>query len=110
MEQNKDIAKKLRILRAEYNLTQAEVANRLGITQQTYSKYESGKINIDSKAIIQICDMYGISSDYLLGIEKGSQSADGENKPTNVDTVAYTTTEDDIKKIVEKVLSEINGK
>ena len=115
MEQNENIAKKLRMLRAEFNYTQADVANKLGISQQTYSKYEAAKINIDSNVIIQICDLYGISSDYLLGIEKDRQSvaADGGKKAAKkkpgAETVAYKT-DADIEKIVKKVLSEINGK
>ena len=37
--------KKLRHLRVEHNLTQDNIAERLGITRTTYSKIESGKSN-----------------------------------------------------------------
>ena len=101
-QQKENIAKKLRMLRAEYNLTQSDVANKLGITQQTYSKYENQTINMDSETIIKICDLYGVSSDYLLGI-KETHKATKKKK-----TVAYKASEDEIKTIVKKVLSEIN--
>lgn len=101
-QQKENIAKKLRMLRAEYNLTQSDVANKLGITQQTYSKYENQTINMDSETIIKICDLYGVSSDYLLGIKETPKAAKKEK------TVAYKASEDEIKTIVKKVLSEIN--
>lgn len=101
-QQKENIAKKLRMLRAEYNLTQSDVANKLGITQQTYSKYENQTINMDSETIIKICDLYGVSSDYLLGIKEAPKAAKKKK------TVAYKASEDEIKTIVKKVLSEIN--
>lgn len=113
-QQKENIAKKLRMLRAEYNLTQSDVANKLGITQQTYSKYENQTINMDSETIIKICDLYGVSSDYLLGIESGKKNSTVKNsskkKSADADTVAYETTEENIKELVKKVLAEMNNK
>ena len=68
-----EIAKKLRTLRAEADKSQLEVANELGISQQTYSKYEKNDSNIDSSTIRKLCNLYGVSSDYLLGIEQPAQ-------------------------------------
>lgn len=101
-QQKENIAKKLRMLRAEYNLTQSDVANKLGITQQTYSKYENQSANLDSDIIVKLCELYGVSSDYLLGIKEAPKAAKKEK------TVAYKASEDEIKTIVKKVLSEIN--
>ena len=71
---NKDkpnsIAKRLRTLRAEAKKSQFQVANDLGISQQTYSKYENQDSNIDSATIIKLCNLYGVTADHLLGIEK----------------------------------------
>ncbi len=88
MEENvkSGIAVKLRALRAKNGMTQSDVASALGISQQTYSKYEKQDVNIDSATIVKICEYYGISSDYLLGIKDNS----------------------DIDIIVNKVLSKIN--
>jgi transcriptional regulator with XRE-family HTH domain len=95
-EKRSEVSIKLKTLRAEHNLTQQDIAGRLGISQQTYSKYEKGSADIDSKTIIKVCDIYGVSSDYLLGIKR-DDDVDG-----NFETVAY------IDKIVEKVLTKIN--
>lgn len=71
------IAKKLRTLRAEANKSQLQVATDLGISQQTYSKYENQESNIDSATIVKICNLYGITADYLLGIEKEERRSSG---------------------------------
>lgn len=95
-----DIAMKLRTLRAENDLTQADVARALDISQQTYSKYESQDANIDSAIIIKLCNFYGVSSDYLLNIETK------QKKIKNKD-LAYESLEEGIDLIVERVLSKI---
>ena len=68
-EKQNGIATRLRLLRAEANKSQFQVANAIGLSQQTYSKYENQDTNIDSATIIKLCDYYGVTSDYLLGIE-----------------------------------------
>ncbi|MCR4660934.1 MAG: helix-turn-helix domain-containing protein [Clostridia bacterium] len=101
---NLDVAKKLKMLRAENGLTQAQLAETLGVTQQTYSKYESGS-SIDNNIITKICELYGISADYLLGIEpKGNKKKDNNNK------VSYIVDDDDITTIVESVMKKIDGR
>ena len=110
-QQKENIAKKLRMLRAEYNLTQSDVANKLGITQQTYSKYENQTINMDTETIIKICDLYGVSSDYLLGIEAGKKNlnvkSSSKKKNAGADTVAYETTEENIKELVKDKIENL---
>jgi len=103
-QENKGISARLRTLRAEYNLTQADVAKELGISQQTYSKYESQDTNIDSATIKKICEMYGVSADYLLGIETGNTVAG--KKELN----SFVKSDDEIDFIVDRVLSKISEK
>ena len=106
---NKDsIAFRLRMLRAEYGLTQAEVAERLEITQQTYSKYESQDIKIDSNVIIKLCELYGVTSDYLLGI-KSENKKSGKSKPVSYENPKDETdmSEDEIKRIVAEVMAKM---
>lgn len=61
----KKISQKLRMLRALNGLTQAEVAEKIGITQQSYSILEK-KNKIDSDIIAKICNLYGITANELL--------------------------------------------
>lgn len=66
---NFDVSTKLKIERVKKNLTQQEVADYLGIKQQTYSKYEKGS-PISDDIIIKLCKLYDISADELLGIRQ----------------------------------------
>ncbi len=59
--------KRIKDLRIDHDLTQAEVAKYLNVNQTTYSKYELGNLNIPVEIIIKLADYYGVSVDYLLG-------------------------------------------
>lgn len=59
---------RLRDLREDHDLSQNTVAEYLHISQATYSRYESGKLDIPSAALIALAKYYGVSVDYLLGI------------------------------------------
>ena len=72
------VAMRLKLLRTEEGLTQNEIAEKLGISQQTYSKYEKGTSNVDSVILTKICNLYGVTADYVLGISQNSGSDDLE--------------------------------
>ena len=57
----------LRELREDRDLTQNDVAMVLNTTQQMYSRYETGSIEMPSRHLVRLADLYHTSSDYLLG-------------------------------------------
>lgn len=57
----------IRSLRIDKGLTQKQVAEVLGISQNTYSQYEIGVLNYPVDALMKLADFYGVSVDYLLG-------------------------------------------
>lgn len=59
--------RRLRDLREDNDLKQRQLAEVLHVSQTTYSRYESGAIDIPSDALIKLTDFYGVSTDYLLG-------------------------------------------
>ena len=63
---------RIRDLREDRDLRQSDVANATGIDQKTISNYETGKTNPDSFAIIKLAEFFGVSTDYLLGVEKAN--------------------------------------
>lgn len=93
------LAIRLKTLRAEHDLTQAEVSKALGISQQTYSKYESKDTVIDSEVIKGLCALYGVSADYLLGIDTPATQVTASKKSAIIG--------DDIDIIVQQVLSKL---
>lgn len=74
----KEIGNKISICRQNKNMTQEELARRLGVTSQAVSKWERGLSLPDISVVKSICDILDISADYLLGVEvTSSQDKDG---------------------------------
>lgn len=76
-EKQEKIAKRLKDLRESKNLTQAEVANMVGVTVKTYREWEIGKYEknnyteryypfIDAGNLLSLSEIYEVSVDYLL--------------------------------------------
>lgn len=59
---------RLRNLREDRDLTQTALAELLHVSQTTYSRYESGTLDIPSGSLIALALFYGTSVDYLLGL------------------------------------------
>ncbi len=58
----------LRELREDRDLTQAQVAQVLGTTQQVYSRYEKGINELPVRHLVTLCHFYHVSADFLLGL------------------------------------------
>ena len=65
-----EIKLKLRDLREDHDLSQQQVASVLGCSQQTYSRYEAHITEMPLESLIRLSEFYGVSVDYLLGLEK----------------------------------------
>ena len=54
-------------LRKLTRFTQREVAQRLGISQPSYIRYENGSAEPTLENLVKIADLYDVSVDFLLG-------------------------------------------
>ena len=59
--------RRIRDLREDHDFTQQELAERLGMKQPQYSRYERGYRDIPTDVLIALADLYDTSVDYLLG-------------------------------------------
>ena len=59
--------KRIRDLREDHDLTQRQLAARLRMTQTQYFRYEQATGDIPSDILIALADLYGTSTDYILG-------------------------------------------
>lgn len=62
------IGMRIRDLREDHNLTQAEVAKFLNIKQNTYSQYENEQRQLPLSCLIALAKFYKTSTDYILGL------------------------------------------
>ncbi|WP_144559523.1 helix-turn-helix domain-containing protein [Shouchella miscanthi] len=59
---------RLAYIRKRHNLYQYEVADKLGIHKVTYANYEQDKRQMDYATLVRFCEIFNVSSDFLLGI------------------------------------------
>ena len=65
------LGQRLYQLRKDKNLSQEELADRLGVSRQSVSKWEGAQSVPDIEKILQISKLFGVTTDYLLKDEMG---------------------------------------
>ena len=63
-----NMGEKLKSLRIEKNLTQKQVADRMGLAISAVSSYESGTRYPSYDVLVKLARIFHVSTDYLLGI------------------------------------------
>lgn len=62
---------RIRAIREDKDISQRDLARLLGTTPQQMSKYETGQQEMTVTRLFKVCEILGVSSDYLLGLPKG---------------------------------------
>lgn len=60
---------RIKNLRKEHNMTQRQLADRIGVAKSVVSYYESGDRFPSNDVLIKLTKLFHVTSDYLLGIE-----------------------------------------
>ena len=64
------IADRIQTLRKSKGISQEELADKVGVSRQAVSKWESGQSAPDIEKIILLSEFFGVTTDFLLkGIE-----------------------------------------
>lgn len=71
------LPERLTKLRKLAGLSQEEVADKLEVTRQTVSKWETGQSSPDLDKVLPLCGLYNVTPDELLH-EGGTEEADAE--------------------------------
>ena len=71
------MGEKILNMRKARGWSQEELADRVGVTRQAVSRWESGSAKPDADKIIAVCDLFGVSADYLL---RDAYSGDTEHR------------------------------
>lgn len=66
-----EYAQKLRDLREDQDLTQAQIAQLLNTSKNQIGKYERGEQEMPIKHLITLAKFYNVSTDYILGMPQG---------------------------------------
>ena len=65
---------RLRDIREDHDLTQAELGKLLNKSQQGYNHIEAGRAELKIDDLVKICKFYNLSADYLIGLTDQKKS------------------------------------
>lgn len=99
------IGEKIKSLRKQQDITQEKLATYLNISYQAVSKWENGTALPDLSLIPAISNFFGVSADYLLGIENDNTNEDIENTLIKVDELNHAGKRLDSISILEEKLT-----
>ena len=77
---NSNFAENLRRIRKENNLSQEQLADKLGVSRQSVSKWESQQAYPEMDKVIQLCNMFNLNIDELLNRDIKEVREEKENK------------------------------
>ena len=63
-----DYRTRLRNIREDRDLTQAEIGIILNKSQQGYNHIETGRAELKIEDLIKLCQYYNLSADYIIGL------------------------------------------
>lgn len=63
-----DYRTRIRNIREDKDLTQAQVGKLLQKSQQGYNHIEAGRAELKIEDLVKLCKFYNLSADYLIGI------------------------------------------
>lgn len=82
---------KIAELRRQRGWSQENLAERLGVTRQSVSKWESGTSVPDLDKIIGLSELFGVTTDYLIKCEGAAEAAPSEAEPADDQHSRYVT-------------------
>ncbi len=92
-----DFGIRLKELRKEKNLTQKQLATRIGVKNSIISFYEMGDRNPTPEIIIELAKVFHVTTDYLMGVEKE-------------ETVSVSGLNDHDKQIIRSLIDTLRDK
>lgn len=60
---------RIRELRTEYEMSQKDLAEKVGVAQNTITQYEKGTAKPSLDVLVNLSDVLKTTADYLLGLE-----------------------------------------
>lgn len=66
--QRMDYRIRMRNIREDRDLTQAQLGKLLNKSQQGYNHIEAGRAELKIEDLIKLCQFYNLSADYIIGL------------------------------------------
>lgn len=91
------VADRIKSLREQKNMTQADLAKQLGITRSSVNAWEMGISVPSTQYIVELSEIFSVSTDYLLGVQSSA-------------TVSIQGLTDNDTKIVHAIIAHLREK
>ncbi len=101
---------RIKELRSKKKWTQAELAKKINVSQQTIGSWEVGRAEPSSDALSTLAKLFEVSVDYLLNGEEGYQKewSDSFDKPNDlIRTIAAHIDDDATEEEIEEIIRYI---
>ena len=63
-----DYRQRMRNLREDHDLSQADIGKVINKSQQGYSHIENGRAELKIEDLVTLCRFYNVSADYFVGL------------------------------------------
>ena len=67
------LGSRIRKLRKKNYMSQAELAKKIGVSASAIGMYEQNRRTPDNDTLREFCEIFGVTSDYLLGLSLSSE-------------------------------------
>ena len=86
-----NISDRIQALRKARGITQETLADALGVSRQAVSKWESEQATPDLERVVDMCEYFGVTADYLLrGIEPAPEGRPARISAQSLSVIATT--------------------
>ena len=66
------LGERMRILRKERRLSQANVASKIGVSASAVGMYEQNRRTPDNETLLKLCEVFGVTADSILGNDEST--------------------------------------
>lgn len=95
---------KIKFLRQEADFTKEDLSKRLGVSTMTVRNWEAGVKTPSTTSIIDLADLFGVSTDYILGVASTPEPSGLNLNRTEITLITnYRELDDHGKRLVNEV-------
>lgn len=97
---------RIKELRKELNLKQEQLGKMLNVQRAVISKYETGRVSLNAETLHKLCDVFNVSSDYIIGRTEQRQFNDKKTfspKITSIIKSCSELNEKELTKVIEYI-------
>ncbi len=97
---------RIKELRKELNLNQEQLGQMLNVKRAVISKYETGRVSLNAETLHKLCDVFKVSSDYIIGRTEQRQLNDEKSFSPQITSIVKSCSnlnEKELIKVIEYI-------